>query len=589
MGHHRSSALLDRLLVWSLAHPIKPLHGVAAVVAAVLVVSLIRVFLITSVAPWMLFIPAIVAAGLLIGREAAIIASLLSVIAASLTLGRLENPSWMTVPQWLGTLLFLCITLVLGLVAAELRFAFARQTQLAEENARTSQALRERESFLASILASSTDCIEVVDLDGTIRFMSEGGLRTMQIDDPSAIVGRPWLDFWSPSEREKAGVALARALEGQSTQIIGQAPTMTGTLRWWDAAITPILGADQRTERILSVSRDITPSRADEAERRRLSRIVETTTDFIALADAAGTVFFLNDAALELVGLERSVLGTIRLEDFFAPEEGGLLQAELLRSVESEGSWSGERLFRHFATGETIPVLCTLFPVTASDGTLIGYGTVTRDYRDQKRMEAQQKLLNDELSHRLKNVLSVVQSVAAQTLRQADDLGSASQALSARLVALGEATAVLTASSWSSAGLEAMIHSVLGHHGTIGERFRLSGPPLTLRANGALAFALALHELATNASKYGALSCESGHVSLSWSITENGPEARRLHLVWQEIGGPKVSPPSRRGFGSTMIERSLQAYFEGETRLDYHADGLIFEIDCPLDAAAMLA
>ncbi len=202
-------------------------------------------------------------------------------------------------------------------------------------------------------------------------------------------------------------------------------------------------------------------------------------------------------------------------------------------------------------------------------------------------MEAQQKLLNDELSHRLKNVLSVVQSVASQTLRQADDLASANRALSARLVALGEATSVLTASSWSSAGLETMVQSVLGHHGTIGERIRLSGPPLTLRANGALAFALALHELATNASKYGALSTESGYVSLHWSVSEESEAAPRLHLVWQEIGGPPVSPPARRGFGSTMIERSLQAYFQGETRLFYDVGGLRFEIDCPLDAAAL--
>lgn len=587
MRQHRSSAWLDRLLVWSLAHPVKPLQGFAAIVVAVALVAVIRVYFVTSVAPWMLFIPAVVAAGLLIGREAAIFASLLSVITASLTLGQASNPTWMTMPQWGGTLLFLVITLVLGIVSAGLRNAFARHAKLAEDHARTNEALRERESFLASILASSTDCIEVVDRDGTIRFMSEGGLRTMQIDDPALVVGRPWLDFWGTAEHDKARAALARARDGGSSHFIGQAPTLDGTLRWWDAAVTPIPGPNGRAERILSVSRDITLSRADEAERRRLSRIVETTTDFIGLADAGGTVFFLNDAALQLLGLDKSALGTIRLEDFFAPEQGGQSQEALLGSVAAEGSWSGERLFRHAGTGEAIPVLCTLFPVTASDGSLIGYGTVTRDYRDQKRMEAQQKLLNDELSHRLKNVLSVVQSVASQTLRQADDLASANRALSARLVALGEATSVLTASSWSSAGLEAMVQSVLGHHGTIGERIRLSGPPLTLRANGALAFALALHELATNASKYGALSTESGYVSLHWSVSEESEAAPRLHLVWQEIGGPPVSPPARRGFGSTMIERSLQAYFQGETRLFYDVGGLRFEIDCPLDAAAL--
>jgi two-component sensor histidine kinase len=201
-----------------------------------------------------------------------------------------------------------------------------------------------------------------------------------------------------------------------------------------------------------------------------------------------------------------------------------------------------------------------------------------------RQAEVQQHLLNDELSHRLKNVLAVVQSVVSQTLRQATDLPSANAALSARLVALGNATTVLTASSWASADMMAMIDKVLGPHGQIGTRIKVSGPEMTLNPRGALAFALALHELATNAAKYGALSNEVGWVELDWQI-EAVEGVPHLKLRWQEIGGPPVLPPTRRGFGSTMIERSLKSYFRGLTEMQYHLAGLTFEIVCELEAA----
>ncbi len=206
---------------------------------------------------------------------------------------------------------------------------------------------------------------------------------------------------------------------------------------------------------------------------------------------------------------------------------------------------------------------------------------------DLRQAEAQQHLLNEELSHRLKNVLAVVQSVVSQTLRQATDLPSANVALSARLAALGNATAVLTANSWNSADMAAMISKVLGPHGDIGTRINVNGPALTLDPRVALAFALALHELATNAAKYGALSNENGWIELTWSV-ERGGEVPHLRLRWQEIGGPPVVPPTRRGFGSTMIERSLKSYFRGEAKMQYHPAGLIFEIDCELEAAGIV-
>ena len=197
------------------------------------------------------------------------------------------------------------------------------------------------------------------------------------------------------------------------------------------------------------------------------------------------------------------------------------------------------------------------------------------------------RLMNGELAHRLKNVLAVVQSIAQQTLRTAPDTQTASRDLGARLAALGAATDVLTGSSWRSADLCEVATRALAPHGAIGERILIDGPAVMLKPEVTVAFALALHELATNAAKYGALSNHAGRVTLAWAVTRQGDDAT-LSISWREQGGPLVSPPTRKGFGSTLIERSLRSYFRGRTETDYRPEGLVFELEARLgDAAAM--
>ncbi|WP_296744634.1 ATP-binding protein [Mesorhizobium sp.] len=478
---------------------------------------------------------------------------------------------------------------LLAKVEGAIRLARLRGENAAELREANRQ-LADREAFLAGVLASSTDCIKVLDLDGRLTFMSEGGQRIMEVSDFNQVASCPWPDFWTGSGNEQARAAVEAARAGETRSFIGRANTFAGTPRWWDVAVSPIMGPDGKPERILSVSRDITATRENEEERNQLVRIVENSTDFIGMARTDGTSFFLNDAARELVGLEDADIGAISIADYFSPEEARIVADEVLPHVDETGSWSGERTFRHFRTGERIPVLCTIFPVTDSDGRPMGYGTVTRDIRDRKRAEEQQLLLNNELGHRLKNVLTVVQSVASQTLRQADSTAAAAQALASRLSALGEATNVLTAGSWESADLFQLVSKALAPHGGVGERIHASGPRVTLQPQVTLALALALHELATNAAKYGALSTPEGHIDLTWAVTNghNGEE-RRFSLHWKEVGGPEVHVPTRRGFGSTMIERSLRAYFRGQAQIAYPATGVEFELQCPLGDAGTVS
>ena len=206
-----------------------------------------------------------------------------------------------------------------------------------------------------------------------------------------------------------------------------------------------------------------------------------------------------------------------------------------------------------------------------------------RDISAQVAAREQLKLLIDELNHRVKNTLATVQSIAVQTLRNAPTVADGRQALEARLMALASAHDVLTREHWEGASIYEIVEGSLAAYRTkrYGSRFNVDGPNIRLLPKAALALSMALHELATNAAKYGALSNSAGWVNLDWSVT-NG-SSRRFLFRWAEIGGPPVTVPERRGFGSRLIERGLAQDLDGDIRLDFAATGLICTIAAPLD------
>lgn len=200
------------------------------------------------------------------------------------------------------------------------------------------------------------------------------------------------------------------------------------------------------------------------------------------------------------------------------------------------------------------------------------------------RIEAseQQRILNRELSHRLKNTLAVVQAIASQTLRNVTDVEAAKEALAARLIALGKAHDILLSGEGEGADFGAVLASALAiHDDRQPDRFRISGPPIELGAQAALSLALMLHELATNAVKYGALSVPAGHVTVAWDVVAEAGEPT-VRLTWREAGGPRVAPPGRKGFGSRLIERGLMGAVGGVVRLDYDPAGLVCRLVAPL-------
>ena len=202
--------------------------------------------------------------------------------------------------------------------------------------------------------------------------------------------------------------------------------------------------------------------------------------------------------------------------------------------------------------------------------------------RMRKRHQEHRELLLNELNHRVKNTLATVQSFAVQTLRTAPTLADGRHAFEARLIALSKGHDVLTRENWQGAGLHEVVGEALGAY--MGDaqnpRVGFAGPEVRLRPKTALAISMALHELATNAVKHGALSSQAGRVRLSWAI---GGEPAALRLHWAETGGPPVVAPRKRGFGSRLIETGLAQDLGGKVRLEFAPDGVICAIEAPLD------
>lgn len=222
------------------------------------------------------------------------------------------------------------------------------------------------------------------------------------------------------------------------------------------------------------------------------------------------------------------------------------------------------------------------YAVRIEDETCRRVAVIFADITERKRHEQHQKMLLNELNHRVKNTLATVQSVARQSFRDGGDAEQARHHFEGRLMALAKAHDILTTENWEGARLGQVIEQVVApYRADSGGRFETAGPNVWLAPKHALAMAMALHELCTNAVKYGALSNDVGRVSIVWEL--HGREAGRdLRMRWAETGGPPVAPPTRRGFGSRLIERGLKQDLGGAVQIDFAATGVVCTIEAPL-------
>jgi len=250
----------------------------------------------------------------------------------------------------------------------------------------------------------------------------------------------------------------------------------------------------------------------------------------------------------------------------------------LQRALAGEQVTDDEYVFDH-EDGTFSVVLISAQAIRDGAGAIVGAVAVGLDITERKRSEEQRRLLVNELNHRVKNTLAIVQSIVLQTLRASTNPVEVRDALQSRLVALSSAHDVLNRESWEGAELSAVVAAALDAHGVDG-RVRAAGPAVWLPPSFAMSMTLILHELATNAAKYGALGKDGGSVDLTWTAQRAGDSALHLTIRWAERDGPPVEEPRRRGFGSRLIARLMTAEQDGSSVIDYAAGG----VTCILNA-----
>lgn len=294
----------------------------------------------------------------------------------------------------------------------------------------------------------------------------------------------------------------------------------------------------------------------------------------MAVVAKKGLVLFYNDAFVPILGNKERTLGR-SFADVWS-EAWSDIAPIVDKALKGEATFVENfplQVSRGFGENEQAFFTFSYSPLRDEFGEIIGFVDTVIETTDTVHARAQGRELADELGHRLKNTLALVQALASQTLSQATPK-SAVKAFDARLLALSKAHDLLVRESWVSARIRAIVEGALSLH--IDEsRYQLSGPDLTLGPRGSLSLAMLLHELATNAVKYGALSIPNGRIEIVWRV-----DGAELSLEWRELDGPQVVPPTKKGLGSRLISSGLVG--TGSTKIDYNSSGLKANFRAPL-------
>lgn len=320
-----------------------------------------------------------------------------------------------------------------------------------------------------------------------------------------------------------------------------------------------------------------------ESERNRLMAMFMQAPGFVAVLSGPDHVFQMHNAAYaQLIG-HRDIAGKPVREAL--PEVVSQGYCEFLDSVyvtgePHQGRASELQLQRKPGSDlETVYLNFIYQPIRDASGAVAGIFVQGHDVTETVRSTERQKLMIDELNHRVKNTLATVQSIAMQTARSHGDPRTFAEGFQARLLALSHTHDLLTRSHWEGADLSDILQHETEAHGS--NRVSLTGPRVALAPASALSLGMIFHELATNAAKYGALSAPDGRVMVDWSVADQ--TRPRLELVWREVDGPPITSPERKGFGSRLIERNVRHDLAGEVELDYASGGLIATFSIPLD------
>lgn len=313
--------------------------------------------------------------------------------------------------------------------------------------------------------------------------------------------------------------------------------------------------------------------------REHLAAIVESSSDAIVSKDLDGIIISWNKGAERLFGYAaHEIIGKPVM--LLIPEDRHNEEPEILRRIRH-----GERI-EHYETvrmrkdGSLVNISLTVSPIKNDRGVVIGASKIARDITEKKEAEAQRNLLVAELSHRVKNTLATVISIARQSFSDPQSEG-ALRAFDSRIRGLAQTHSRLAEANWAGVWLQTLLSDELApYRHDDGLNVQFAGPPVALSPKCGLTLGMGIHELATNAAKYGALWAKTGTVNVSWTID---PADKMLRLNWIESGGPAVVAPQRTGFGRLLLERALAFDLKGDVKLEFAPQGLRCTIAIPPD------
>lgn len=440
-------------------------------------------------------------------------------------------------------------------------------------------ALVQDDAFFRQLVDSLPTAVYVTDADGRITYFNEAAADLW--GHRPTLGESEWCGSWklySPDGRvlphDQCPMAQTvrerRAIRG--VEAVAERPD--GARVPFLPFPTPIYDSSGAFVGAVNMLVDITDRKRDEEAVQYLAAIVESSDDAIISKDLTGTITSWNGAAERIFGyLAEEAIGksiTILIPPDRLKEEETII--DRIRRGQRIEHYETVRRHKH---GSLIDIALTVSPIRNSHGKVIGASKIARDISDRRRNEAQITTLAREAEHRAKNILATVQAIVR--LSKSDTAVGLKKDIEGRIQSLAKVNSLLVQSRWAGASLDSLVMQELSPYCQAGDaRARTDGPDLVLEPNVAQSIAAALHELATNAAKHGALSVPDGRVSVAWSNPATG-----FVLTWSESGGPKVKPPTRRGFGMNVMDAMIRGQLRGKIRCDWRAEGFRCEISLP--------
>ena len=451
-------------------------------------------------------------------------------------------------------------------------------------------AQRESEERLSATYEAATIGIAEADVSGRLLRVNDA-ICAMLGRSRDELLRLTFYDYTHPGDVAEDAAQYARQVSGELDKYVlrKRAHKADGTLVYLDIHSSTVRDKAGAFRYGVRVIQDVTAAKHMEDRIRESERhmrdLLEALPAAVYTTDAAGAITFYNRAAVELAG-RTPQLGDLWCVSWrlFNPDGSPLPhdQCPMAIALREDRAVRGAEAIAERPDGTRVPFVPYPTPLHDADGKLVGAINMLVDITDRKQAESRQKILIDELNHRVKNTLATVQSLASQTARHAKSADDLYGRFESRLLALSRAHDLLTKRHWEATPLDGLAHEVLEPVAGPG-RILFDGPPVEIGTRTALNLTMTLNELATNALKYGSLASDEGTVSVSWDL-EARSDGSFLVLDWRERGGAPVTPPMRRGVGSRLMERCIERDLGGALDLVFNPEGVCCRISCPITA-----